>query len=146
MRYVLLILLALPVFAQDTADPATEVRASIDQLFDGMRAGDSLMVRQVFHPEARLQTTGTRDGQTFMQLADIEQFIAAIGSPRDEVWDEQIENVIIQVDGPLASAWMDYAFYVGERQSHCGANAMQFFHTGERWQLVNIMDVRRPCA
>ena len=59
-----LLALAAPVTAQSSADLSSEgVQAVIDQLFDGMRAGDSTMVRGTFHPEARLQSAFVRDGQ-----------------------------------------------------------------------------------
>jgi hypothetical protein len=71
--------------------------------------------------------------------------------------DERIWNVEIRRDGPLASAWVPYAFYVGEEMSHCGTNAVQLARltTGggsddgnammraTRWQIVQITDTRR---
>src|SRR5690606_40454446 len=48
---------------------ADGVQATIQQLFDGMRAGDSTMVRAVIHPQARFQTTLTRDGRPLPHAA-----------------------------------------------------------------------------
>jgi hypothetical protein len=47
------------------------------------------------------------------------------------------------VDGPLATAWMDYTFHVGERFSHCGVNAFQLFRSDDGWQIIQIADTRR---
>lgn len=134
-----------PTHAQPSPQPSpeAEVRAVVDRMFDGMRQGDSAMVRSVFHPQARLMTTAVRDGATVMREDSIDRFVRMVGTPHDEVWDERISNVKVEVDGPLAMAWMDYAFYAGERFSHCGVNAFLFFRAAEGWKVVQIMDTRR---
>jgi hypothetical protein len=129
------------------AEQEREVRAVIDRLFNAMRAADSAAVRAVFHPQARLQTTAVRDGQPVLRTDSLAVFLRAVGTPRTEVWDERISNVEIRADGELASAWMDYAFYVSDRFSHCGVNALQFARTAGGWQIIQIADTRRrQCA
>lgn len=142
---------AAPMVA--VSDPATSpeaaaVRATIDRLFDGMRAGDSTVVRAAFHPEARLMTIGTREGKPVMGTVSIDAFVRAVGTPHDDVWDERISNVEIRVDGNLATAWMDYSFYTGDKFSHCGVNAFQLFRGPEGWKVFHIADTRRreACA
>lgn len=143
-------LLLLPAAAWSQTAPSEaerEVRAAIDRLFDGMRAGDSTMVRQAFHPEARLLSTTVRDGVPVMRIDSIDAFVRAVGTPHDEVWDERISNVVIHVDDPLATAWMDFRFHLGERFSHCGVNAFQLLRTTAGWKVIQISDTRRAnCA
>ena len=135
---------ASPVAAQSSSDLSPEgVQAVIDQLFDGMRAGDSTMVRETFHPEARLQSAFVRDGQPVLSTGSVDGFVEAVGSPHDEVWDERIWDVEIAVDGHLAQAWMNYAFFLGETFSHCGVNAFHFYHDGAAWKITQITDTRR---
>jgi hypothetical protein len=125
----------------DTAESA--VRATIEELFDGMRAGDAAVVRKVFHPEARL-FTATADT---LRGTDIERFAEAVGAPHDEVWDERTHDVTVDVDGPMASAWVPYTFYRGDTFSHCGVNAVQLFWHENRWQILQLVDTRREdCA
>ena len=67
-------------------------------------------------------------------------------------FDERVGEVEVRVDDGLATAWMPYRFYAGDRFSHCGVNAMQFVRyapPGEapRWRIVQIIDTRRTtCA
>lgn len=125
----------------DTAEAS--VRATIQELFDGMRAGDADVVREVFHPEARL-FTATADT---LRGTDIERFAEAVGAPRDEVWDERTHDVTVDVDGPMASAWVPYVFYRGDTFSHCGINAVQLVWHQNRWQILQLVDTRREdCA
>ncbi len=139
---LLLILLAFPSSAL-AQSAEQEVMATVQRLFDGMRAGDSTVVRSVFHPSARLVSVGMREGAPVLREDAIDAFVAAVGTPHDEVWDERIWNTQVRVDGNLATAWMDYAFYLGERLSHCGVNAFQLFRGPEGWRIIQIADTRR---
>jgi putative lumazine-binding protein len=137
---------AAPLRAQQTTGAAAEaeVAAVIRRLFDGMRAGDSTVVRSVFHPAARLMTTGVRpDGQPVVRADSIDAFVRAVGTPHEQVWDERIDGLEVRVDGPLATAWMRYTFYAGDRLSHCGVNAFQLFRAAEGWKVIQITDTRR---
>lgn len=133
---------AAPLSGQDGA--TAEVRSVIDRLFDGMRAGDSAAVRAAFHPQARLQSVVLRDGVPGVATTSIEDFAQAVGAPHDAIWDERLSDVQISVDDPLAQAWMRYEFYLGDRFSHCGVNAMQLVRTEAGWQILQITDTRRP--
>ena len=120
------------------------VRAAVTALFDAMRAGDGAAVRAAFHPDAALMSVGAgRDGALRVQGGEVEGFATAVGTPHDAVWDERIGPVEVRVDGPLATAWMPYRFYLGDTFSHCGVNAFQLADTGAGWQIVAITDTRR---
>ena len=143
IRFCLLALLLVPL-AASAQTPEEEVRAVIDQLFDGMRAGDSTAVRATFHPEAALYTTFTDpQGNRQLRQGSVDDFATAVGTPHDEVWDEHIWDVEIRVDDNLASAWMQYGFYLGENFSHCGVNSFQLFRTDEGWKTIYLVDTRR---
>jgi hypothetical protein len=120
-----------------------EVHGVVQRLFDGMRAGDSTVVRSVFHPDARLVSVGVRNGEPMMRTEAIDNFVRAVGSPQDRVWDERIWDVEVRSDGNLATAWMQYAFYLGDTFSHCGVNAFQFFRDTAGWRVIQITDTRR---
>jgi len=130
-----------PAAAQ--AAPEQEVRAVIDGMFNAMRAGDSTALRKLFHPQARLMSAGVRQGTPMLRADSVDTFVRAVGTPHEEVWDERISNVEIRTDGELATAWMDYAFYIGSRFSHCGVNAFQLFRGTDGWKVINITDTRR---
>ncbi len=141
-------LLVSPVRAQpNPPEPpsrdAAAVRATIDALFDGMRAGDPSAVRAVFHENARLHTALGPSDSTAVEATSIDDFVEAVGQPREAVWDERIWDVEIQVDGPLANAWVPYAFYVGDDVSHCGVNAVQLVRQDDGWKILQLTDTRR---
>ena len=137
---------AVPQASQAMASETEEekVRAVIDALFDAMRAGDGEAAAALFHESATLGSAYWQDGTPVLnQGTPAERFVAAIGQPHEEVWDEHIWDVEIHVDDNLAVAWMDYSFFLGDTFSHCGVNAFQFFRTEDGWKITNITDTRR---
>jgi hypothetical protein len=140
---VLLALALLPVPSAQSQSTEQEVMQTVRQLFDGMRKGDSAMVRAVFHPDAILQTTGVRNGQTMVGKIAADQFVRSVGAPRREVLDERIWNEKVFIDGPLAVVWTDYALFVGTRFSHCGVDAFQLAKMADGWKIIALADTRR---
>ena len=127
-----------------TQDPVTAVRGVVMDLFDAMRAGDSTRAGNVFHEDARLHSSFSREGVPMVDGGDsADGFVSAVGMPHDEVWDERVGEIRVRVDDGLATAWMDYRFFLGERFSHCGVNAIQLVLTEDGWKMLNIVDTRR---
>jgi hypothetical protein len=120
--------------------PEDEVMAVVNRLFDGMRAGDSSVVRSVFHPSARMGRA-TPDGLRFRDGVD--SFVNAVGSPHDAVWDEPIWDYQVRVDGNLAQVWTKYAFYLGEEFSHCGVDAFDLYQTPDGWRIFQLVDTNQ---
>ena len=146
MKAILLIsLLGLHSLSWSQTDSSDHhaVHAVIDQLFDGMRAGDSSLVRATFHPNLRLMSTMEREGVIELHEGSPEEFLMAIGTPHEEVWDERISNVVIQVSDGLAQAWMDFSFYLDDRLNHSGVNAFQLVKTVDGWKIIHLMDTHR---
>ncbi|MEL6865401.1 MAG: nuclear transport factor 2 family protein [Bacteroidota bacterium] len=122
----------------------TAVIQVVQQLFDGMRAGDSAVVRSVFSPEARLNTTFTdRSGKPRMVVDPIDGFVTSVGTPHEQVYDEKIWSYEVQLEDRLATVWTDYTFYLGDKMSHCGVNAFQLFKGESGWKIFQISDTRR---
>lgn len=59
-----------------------DVAKVIQLLFDGMRKGDSTLVRICFHKEAQLHTTFFDDKKVaVLREESVERFIQAVGTP-----------------------------------------------------------------
>jgi hypothetical protein len=143
--FALTLSIAAHATAQDAPGDADKeaVVAVVVQLFDGMRAGDSAMVRSTFAPDARLVSTSSRDGQPVLQSVEIDRFVEAVGTPHEQVWDERLWDIEVRIDANLATVWTEYAFYLGEELSHCGVDAFQLFRGRDGWKIFQIADTRR---
>jgi hypothetical protein len=143
MAFVLLAAMApLPAAAQETEEAA--VMAVVERMFDAMRAGDSAAMRAVLHPTATGASVSVREGvPALTREASLDGFVQAVGTPHEEIWDERIWDAEVRVDGNLATAWMKYAFYLGEQFSHCGVDAFQLFKDDSGWKVFHIADTRQ---
>ena len=140
---LLLFLFTSPLlWAQTNAE--TDVMAVVHRLFEGMRQGDSTMVRSVFHPNAQAATTFLgRDQKPITHTDTPQSFIEAVGKPKTAVWDERIYHPEVRVGGTLATVWARYEFYLGDKFSHCGYDAFQMVNTDRGWKVLFLSDTRQ---
>jgi len=134
--------LSSSVFCQkfDLSTPEGTVKA----LFKAMYEGDSTLASKVFAENASLNSVfTTKAGEQKVKEGDVKGFISAIGKPHEEVWDEQISNLSVKIDGDLAHAWMNYSFFLDDKFSHCGVNAMHLIRKNGDWKILQIVDTRR---
>jgi hypothetical protein len=114
--------------------------AVITRLFDGMRARDTASMRAAFAPGASLisvSATGVRSDA-------IDAWIASVASaPAGVVLDERLGARVVQVSGDLASVWVDYWFFAGERFSHCGVDAFILARSNGNWRILSVADTRQ---
>jgi len=152
-RFLMLVLalaanfaVATPARAQSSSREAGEVMAVVKRLFDGMRAGDSAVVRSVFHPQVRTLTVAKgRDGaQRLIVETSVDGFAKAVGTPHPQPWDERIWNEKVEIDGALASVWVDYSFFLGPTFSHCGIDHFLLVRGDDgAWRIISLADTRR---
>ena len=130
-------------YAQSTDEQ--QVKEVIAQLFRGMELGDSAMARKCFMPQVTVATVkASKEGHPVISRENgVAGFLKAIGTPHTATWYEETWNVRISIDGALAQVWCDYAFYLGNKFSHCGVDAFQLFKDGGAWKIFHLADTRR---
>jgi hypothetical protein len=146
MKGLVIFALFLLGFATNTfaqSDEESAIKKTINNLFTGMKTGDSTLTRTAFAPVAIMQTITNKEGKTGIRTESVNDFIKFIGTPHQEKYDERIVFTKILIDGPLASVWTDYKFYLGEKFSHCGVNSFQLVKGDQGWQIVYLIDTRR---
>lgn len=149
-KIVFFLLILVFVACQSTkgqyiAQPVEEAKVAqvINSLFDAMRTSDSTLMRQLFKPKAQAYTIVTKGEKSALSIGNVEAFIQAVGSPKDLLWEERIANLEIRVDDGMATAWMDYSFYLGDKFSHCGVNHMVLHREEGKWKIFFLSDTRR---
>ena len=146
-KYILLLASLTMVgnlLAQSPTDEAA-IKEVITRLFTGMQKGDSAMVHSAFAREVTM-ATAFRDKSNNPVLEhenSINGFLKAVGTPHPEIWYEEIWNVSVKTDGDFAQAWCDYAFYLGNKFSHCGVDAFELHKGKEGWKIFHLADTRR---
>ena len=142
----LLVLLILIVTSQAFAQTDEEqIKATITQVFDGMRKNDSSLVRAVLHPVCMLKSIGkNKIGEVRLQEDEILDWLKQIGTKRaGMILDERLTSYYIKVDSEMAMAWTPYEFYVNEKFNHCGVDMFTLMKTDKGWKIIGIVDTRR---
>lgn len=128
--------------AWSQTDDERAVLATIQRLFEGMRAADSSVARSVFAGGARFASVDTRATPPVVRYDAIDGWLAGVaGSARR--WDEQIYDVQVRVDGDIAHVWAPYTFYLDKAVRHCGVNSVQLLRDGTSWKITQLSDSRR---
>jgi hypothetical protein len=145
LRFAVLVLTVAAGSARAQASVSNaeqEVMAVIRRVFDGMKEADSAKVRTAFAPGARMVRVGTRANPDTLVYDTPDGWLAAVARS-NKTWDERVTNVRIQVDGHMASAWMDYTFLLNGTLSHCGVDSMDFMKVKGEWKITQLGDTQR---
>jgi cyanophycinase len=111
--------------------------ATVQKLFDAMRARDVGAVRALFHDDARLFVPASSDGATTIRVMTAAEFANQIGSAAQRP-NEQMQNPQVRIDGNLATVWTEYQFRRGDQFSHCGTDAFHLARTDAGWKILQI--------
>lgn len=126
------------------SSPEDSVKATVNKLFDGMKASDLGVIKEVFADSAILQTIGrNKEGQTIIRTDAVSAFADQISKLPKGAADERISFETVRIDGPLAIVWTPYKFYYNGNFSHCGVNSFQLVRIDGKWKIQYLIDTRR---
>lgn len=129
-----------PVAAQQSSDQAAAL-ATVQDMFRAMRTKDTVLMRSLFEPGARLTGIRTRqDGTSFVQSISLDQWVQFIGKDPRPDWTERAFDPRVEIEGTLAQIWASYDFHFGQTFSHCGIDAIQLLKSNDKWLIVSIAD------
>lgn len=134
--------------AQGAKDDTASIKIVIDNLFLGMKEGDSAKVHGSFSDYAVFNSIyKTSENGFSMHKESLESFLDAVGAPHKEIWNEKLLSYTYNIDYGLAHVWTEYEFYVNDQFSHCGVNSFTLTKENDSWKILSITDTRRkkPC-
>ena len=118
--------------------------AAVEALFDAIRASDSAAAARVFAPGATLQSISLdQRGGSNLRAEPLGGFLGQVGRLGAGRADERTGPGRITTDGPLATVWLPYAFYLDGAFSHCGTNAFTLAADRGDWRILHAVDTRR---
>lgn len=116
----------------------------IKNFFDAYRAQDTSIMSALFFPGATMGSAGAdKEGKPQFRKGDVQSFLNFAGTKNGNYYDERIYSYDVTVDGPLATAWTEYSFFLNKNFSHCGYNMFTLFKSADGWKVINITDTRR---
>ena len=121
------------------------VLATVQRLFDAMKAKDTAAFRDIFEPNAKLVGMRTRqNGEQVVQVLPWDRFGAFMAADTRGPWIERAWSPEVRLRGTLATVWAEYDFHFGQTPSHCGVDAVQLLKTPAGWKIVSIADTYEP--
>ncbi|WP_296619772.1 nuclear transport factor 2 family protein [Marivirga sp.] len=131
-------------FTQNHHSDSVHIAGIIQDVFDGMRESDTTKMAPHMHSDVKMQSLSVNGiGNKVSQLTGPQGWLNAIANNTDAIYDEQVDNLRILSDGAVATAWMDYKFYLDKELSHCGVNSFQFIKVDGKWKIIYIIDSRK---
>jgi len=146
MKQLLFVFLLVVVVNENATakDSVEAIKGVINQLFDGMRSGDSVKVAGVFSQGATMQTIAqNKEGKVVVRQSPVSNFTSFVGKQKPGAADEQIVFETIKVDGELAFVWTPYRFIYNGNFSHSGVNAFCLVQQEGQWKIHYIIDTRK---
>ncbi len=108
--------------------------ATVQALFDAMKAHDAAAVRSLVIPEATLLSVRD-DGKP--SVAGFDKFAEHVGSSKD-AWLERMWNPKILEHGAIAVVWAEYDFHLNGKLHHCGIDSVSLVKTADGWKVSSI--------
>ena len=143
LTLALTLALALPTLAQSPAEKA--VMKPVEDLFKGMKLGDSALVHSAFTKKVGFSTVArNKEGKPVLIDDSLTDFLKAVGSPHTEQWNELLWDTEIRIDGDFAQVYTKYGFFLGKKFLHCGIDAFHLFRGEDgKWRIFNLADTRQ---
>jgi hypothetical protein len=136
--------ISFSAFTQNQQIDSVQIAEIIQDVFDGMRESDTSKMAPYMYSDVKMQSLSVdENGNEISQLNGASGWLNAVAQNKGAIWNEQIDNLRIKSDGAVATAWMEYKFYLGDDLSHCGINSFQFIKINEKWKIIYIIDSRR---
>lgn len=128
-------------FAAGTPEEKAEVRAILDQVFDAMRAGDDETLKNLLLPDTPLDRISPNKP---VERGDASGWIGWVGTLKPGQADEQIFDVEIHVEGPLAVAWAPFTIAIDGELRSCGVNQFTLVKHSDDWKVAYLIDTHTP--
>jgi hypothetical protein len=122
------------------------VKNIINVFFEGLNKGDTGIMKKSIAEGMSLQTIAVnRKGEAAIRNETVAEFFTqvAVRPPEIKSMEEKITFGTILIDGPMASVWTPYNFFVNGQLYHCGVNSFQLVKTVQGWRIAHIIDTRR---
>jgi hypothetical protein len=149
MKKVLYALLLCLGSIQYSWSQETEIRATIDKMFQSMYKSDTSALSTCFAPGASLWTYAfDSKGNPRAKGETLEDFLRGVALMGEANMEERLTGWQCLVDDGIASVWTPYEFYFEGKFSHCGVNSFQLMNVQGAWKITQITDTRRKtkCA
>ena len=106
-----------------------------------MRAGDDEALKSLVLPDTKLDRMAPDSPVT---RGDASDWIGWVGTLNPVQADEQIFDVEINVEGPLAVAWAPFTIAINGELKSCAINQFTLVKHTDGWKVAYLIDTHTP--
>ncbi len=144
LRFCCLCFCLLFNFESLAQNPEGQVRACIDQFFEGLNNKNPEKIKNSIIENCHIGSiVATKDSSNKFSANEIDRFIAFLEANKELNFEEVLHDYTILFDGGMAMAWTPYTFYLNNEISHCGVNLFTLIKKKEGYRILSIVDTRR---
>lgn len=140
MKVFSLFFLIISPFCFSQISDEEQIKATINDLFLGMRTSDPVLVKRSLTKGAAFHSLDM-DGKFYTDSP--EQFAEQIGKAPKGSLDEKATSWKISIDGKMANAWVPYVFYYKNAFSHCGVDNFALIKENDAWKIHYLIYTMR---
>jgi hypothetical protein len=118
------------------------VKSVVQNMFNAMKKGDTLALKQCFSSTAIFQTIVSKPYEVVVQNGSVQDFLISVAKQPGGSLDERIEFETVKTNKELAIVWTPYEFYYKDKYSHRGVNSFQLVQLKEGWKIQYLIDTR----
>lgn len=140
--YLCLICMASISYAQEANHKKT-ITHQLNTFFKGLNTKDTTMIKPTLANQVSMKTLLVKEDREELVVDEINDFLQQIGRLGTLHIEERISNLSLNVYYPLATALMEYEFFVDGELSHIGINLFEFAYIDKQWKIIGISDTRQ---
>lgn len=124
-----------PSFAQSEEEI---ILNTVQKLFDGFATKDTLALRQVLLPNGQFYSVREDSNQVITKRTLHSDVRKRISMDQKQI-REVINNPRVLIHNRIAIVWTPYDFYINEKRSHGGVDAVSLLKTADGWKIAGII-------
>ena len=114
-----------------------DVVGTLQLLFDALETGNAELLRSAVEPSVVMRYARVQGGEATDGTTTVEELAESIESSEERLIERMWDPVVL-VNGPLATVWTPYDFYVGDTFSHCGIDTATLLRTDDGWKITGL--------
>jgi hypothetical protein len=122
-----------------TASDSSSAIATVQHLFDAMKAGDTAALRGLLLPGTRfVAMPADQSANPAPRTQTDSAFIQAFAARRQQLL-ERMWQPVVHIHGSIATVWAPYDFHIDGQFSHCGIDTATLIKTARGWQIAALV-------
>ena len=121
-----------------------EVLKTVQLFFTALEKQDTILLKNILIVEGQSWSVREENDTTKWSGRSFDKSIKRWVNPQYVIHERPLAGVEIKIHQQLATAWVPYELYVGDKFSHCGVDIFTMIRTRSGWKIENLIFTVEP--